>query len=282
MALQDQPQNPPSMVDPATGLPFEIGTPEYTKAIAPWLTSQLHAQSQEAANARGGFYSGSAMADEIQAQQGALNALAQQGAMQSLQEKELAQQEAFQQQMQKEQNQANADIASKQGKAAATQGAVAGGTQALGTLGGMAAYSHFMHPGAPAAVAGLPGHAAGAATLQPYYDGMGNLVTPSGPAQAAGAAPGAAGYSNAAWGGGALGAIGGGYLGAQAGSRTFGGNTTGNQVASGLGGATGAALGSFGGPAGMAAGAALGSFIGPGVARGGEAVGNWLSQRFHI
>lgn len=294
MALQDQPQTPPSLLDPKTGQPYPFGSPEYEAAIAPWITGQIKSSAENAANARGMFYSGPAMADEIQAQQGALSAMAQQGAQQSLQEKELAQQEEFIREQQREQNQANADIANKNAKGALVSGALQGGTGALGTIGGMAAYSHFFGPKgtptpvpAPTPVPGIGGGVAPIADVVSEANALPAGVSPSSMyASEFGATPGGptpglgapAGPSPMAYGAGALASLPAAYFGGQAGERTFG-HTPADKVASGFGGAIGGGLAGLAGPWAMPAGAALGSFLGPGIAEGTGQAANWLGAR---
>lgn len=321
MALQDQPQTPPSLVDPTTGQPYPFGSPQYEAAIAPWITGQIKGQAENAANARGAFYSGPAMADEIQAEQGALNTMAQQGAQQSIQEQELAQQEAFAQQEQDKQNQANMDAAKANAKGAMVGGAIQGGGGALGTIGGMAAYNKFFGPhdvqvtdtlspitegptvapgfdaagfpitggaGSPADIASITDYASSSpadfnfATAGPGVGGAGGAG-----GAAAGAAPGFMGVGGLTAGGagtGALAALPAAYYGINAGERTFG-NTPGEDRGAKIGAGVGGALGMLGGPLApltVPLGAAAGGFIGPGIANGMNQAGNWIGARLGL
>lgn len=299
MALQDQPQNPASMIDPATGQPLEYGTPEYYKALAPWIQNQIKSSAEDAANARGTFYSGNAMADEIQAQAGALNAMGQEGSRQALQEKELAQQEAFAQQQQDKQNQANMDAAKSNAKGAMVGGAIQGVTGPLGTIAGMKMYDKMFGHGTPSivptpgagaapsvadAVSAANSGAAGSWTPAEVAGDFGDFSGGGGAATGSGGQIAVDGLTPAGAGMGALASLPAAYYGAKAGLRTFG-DTPGNQVAAGVGGAAGGALGMLGGPLApvlMPLGAAAGSFIGPGVAKGGQEAINWLGDRFHF
>lgn len=314
MALQDQPQTPPSMIDPATGQPYPFGSPGYEAAIAPWITGQIKSTAENAANARGMFYSGPAMADEIQAQQGALSQMAQQGAAQSVQEQELQQQEAFAQQQQDKQNQANMDAAKANSKGAVVGGAVQGGVGALGTLGGLYAAKHMFGPETTQVTDAMspvtegptvaPGFDAAGFPLGPSAGGAPDIASAtdysmSAPADfnfatagpgVGGGAPGVvgpAGTASAAGGVGAtamgtLAALPAAYWGAGVGERTFG-NTTADKAGAGVGGALGALGGEMMlGPAGIPLGAAAGSFIGPGVTEGLGKAGNWIGQRLGI
>lgn len=314
MALQDQPQNPPSMIDPATGQPYPYGSPGYEAAIAPWIQGQIKSQAEGAANARGTFYSGPAMADEIQAQQGALSAMAQEGAKESLQEKELAQQEQFASDQQKSQNQENANAAGKSNKNALIASAIGTGGQAAGTLGTLALYNHYfgpkdvwgtdrsmpmtegpLSPSAGYDAAGFPmeGDAPiadsvnydNALSLSPTPDfNFADAGTGVGPGAGSGGQIAVDGLTPSGAGMGALASLPAAYYGANAGLRTFG-DTPGNKVAAGVGGAAGFGLGMLGGPFApitMPLGAAAGSFLGPGIAKGGQDAYNWLSDRLHI
>ncbi len=108
--LQDTP------VFPVTS-PYPFGSPQYQELIAPYLTNALQAQAERAANARGEFYSGPAMADELQAASNVQYQMAQQGAQQAANEQTLQEQQAFAEQQQKEQEQAQAQIAAAQNAA---------------------------------------------------------------------------------------------------------------------------------------------------------------------
>lgn len=147
MALQDIPNfDPNALVDPKTGQPYHYGSPEYQAAIMPYLAQQLQGQAERAANARGGFYSGPALADEQQAESGLMFNVAQAGAAQSAQEEQLTEEQKFAAQQQLAQEQAAMDLARKTGSANLTAGAVGGGMQGLGSLGGMYAAGKFFGP----------------------------------------------------------------------------------------------------------------------------------------
>lgn len=138
MALQDLPVfDPNSFLDPATGLPLSPADPRYMQAVLPYLDSQLQREAERSANSRGMFYSGSAQADEQQAAGQLAAQVAQQAATQAESEKQLLEQQKFQQQQQLASEQAQMDLARKQGSEAQKAAAIGGGLQGLGTIGGL-------------------------------------------------------------------------------------------------------------------------------------------------
>ncbi len=309
MALQDIPAY--------TGfdLPYVYGSPEYQAAMTPYLEQQLQAQAQRASNARGGFYSGPALADEQQAGSNLLYQMSQQGAQQALSEQQLMEQQAFQQQMQQQQLQAQADAAKAQGKTQMYAGALQGGLGSLGTLGGMYAMNRMglMNRGGagitdmsdPANVAsevysenpnlmGAAGAQGGGA--QSVSDVLGaGAQGPLTEAEAEGSLPS---WSVPAASGDVVPAAGGDWMGAAtepldpltasggdlaaSGLAGLGGGLLGYQIGGGSKtSAPALAGGSLGGLAGLLGGAALGgpvgAFFGAGAGAGlGRQLGNWL------
>lgn len=291
MALQDIPQyNLPDI-----GYPY--GSPEYLKAIMPFLQEQLQKQAQEANNARGGLYSGPAMANEQEAGSNLLYQMTSAGAQQAAAEQQMKEQQAFQQQMQQEAEQAQANVAREQGVSGQKAGAVSGGLGSLGTLGGLALMkgmggggqltekqleallAKYQAGGAGGAAPGAAGAAGAPVDVASYSMGGGNFGagTSGIPYAAPAGAPGVAGAPvNAAsspFMGGAFApgmpgvgtaalSLPGAIYGHKAGARTYGEGTSGD-IGSGLGGLAGMIGGSMlGGPLGGAAGAAAGSFLG--------------------
>lgn len=280
MALQDLPAyNQGAFIDPTTGLPYPYGSTGYQAAELPFLESQLQAEAERGANARGMFYSGPALADEQQAAALLASNMASQGAQQDIAQKNLAQQEAFAQQQQTDQNQANADIARASAAAQAKAGAISGGLGSLGTLGGMYMMGKMMKPSVPGATAGAtpaagtPLIAQGASAPDfslasstgpmpglggPGYTAPAATAPSSGLASLPGMAPGAMGPLSL--GAGALGAYG-----ANQATDTMlkllgnkpNGTLTG--VGSGLGGLVGQY---FGGPLGATVGSGYGALVG--------------------
>lgn len=141
--LQDIPQFPISSV------PYTFGSPEYQQAILPYLDQGLQNQAQRAANSRGIFYSGPALADEQQAASNLAYQMAQEGAQQTLSNQQLQQQEAAQQALQTQSLGAQSNMANEQAKASELSGGLSG----LGNIGGMYMMNHmFGNGGIPATV----------------------------------------------------------------------------------------------------------------------------------
>lgn len=310
MALQDIP------IAHLPQVPYPFGSPEYQAAILPFLEKQLQAQAREASNARGGFYSGPAMADEQQAASNLAYQMAQQGAQQSEAEKQMMEQQQFQSSENQANRQAEADAARAAGKSAMLGQAIGGLTSPLGMIGGLYGYDKLKgylggggggHPGAGAGVGAganpelfsgagaganpelFPG--AGAGTSSELSPGAGSAM-PEAPgnylAQEYGAAPGGSSVADAAngvnAGQGAAGAAGfnlGGF-----------GMPSGGQLALALPAAMeGSTIGrrTFGGGRnsdiasgiGGAAGAVLGApFLGPFGSAAGAAAGSYLGRSY--
>ncbi len=288
MPLQDTPPfSSAAFIDPKTGQPYPYGSPGYQQAELAMLEPQLQHQAESAANARGTFYSGPALADEQQAAAQLEYQMAQQGAAQSEAEKVTAEQQAFQQQMQREAEAAQAANLQQQGASNMKAGAIQGGLGSLGQLGGLYTasklgffgnHSPVTTPGGgggagvDAAAQGMPGN-----DMAAMYQGestpgseFGGMYGAPGPA----AAPDSGFLSSAEaaggpmeWGGAGLASLPGAIYASQAANRAFGSSPE-QSVGSGLGGLAGFAGGNMvAGPVGGMAGAAAGSFLGNELAK---------------